>query len=83
MSTRPGASLNAGQARALALRLANDKAATVYHCQSFHDGQPAAFVSGHWIWRELAPGDVEATVALASDGSTNNVALNILSEGYY
>jgi hypothetical protein len=48
--------------------------------QPFHDGQPATFVSGRWTWRELAPGDVEAVVELAKDGSTNSVAINFLSD---
>ena len=79
-SMRPSASLSAGQATALAVQLANDKASTICHRKPFLDGQPAAFVSGRWTWRELAPGDVEATVELAADGSTNSVAINILSE---
>jgi hypothetical protein len=79
-STRPSASLTKEQAKAVAMRLANDKASTICHRQPFHDGQSATFVSGHWIWRELAPGDIEATVELAADGSTNSVAINILSE---
>ena len=79
-STRPSASLTTEQATALAMQLANDKASTICHRQPFHDGQPAAFVSGRWTWRELAPGDVEATVQLAADGSTNSVAINILAD---
>jgi hypothetical protein len=64
------------------MRLANDKASAICHRQPFHDGGPAAFESGHWIWRELAPGDIEATVRLAADGSTNSVAINMLSNTY-
>jgi hypothetical protein len=82
-SSRPSASLTPEQAKTLALRLANDKASAVCHRQPFHDGQPATFVSGRWVWRELAPGDVEATVELARDGSTNNVAINILSDSNF
>lgn len=81
-SARPRASLTAEQAKVVAVRLANDKAATICHRQPFRDGEPATLVSGHWIWRELAPGDIEATVELAADGSTNSVAINILSETY-
>ncbi|HWY29229.1 MAG TPA: hypothetical protein VNX46_00660 [Candidatus Acidoferrum sp.] len=78
-SSRQGASLTAEQATTVAIRLANDKASTIFHRQPFHEEQPAAFVSGQWIWRELAPGDIEATVKLAADGSTNSVAINVLS----
>jgi len=81
-STRPGAPLTAEQAKAVAMRVANDKSSVICHRKPFHDGQPATFASGHWQWRELAPGDVEATVELAADGSTNSVAINILSETY-
>ncbi|MGB7746912.1 MAG: hypothetical protein WBN75_06455 [Verrucomicrobiia bacterium] len=73
------ASLTADQAKTAAIQLANDKASTLYHCQPFRDGQPATFESDHWVWRELAPGDIEATVKLAADGSTNSVAINLLS----
>jgi hypothetical protein len=78
-SSRQTAGLTADQAKTLAIRLANDKTASIYLGQPFHDGQPATFVSGHWIWKELAPGDIEATVELAADGSTNSVAINYLS----
>ena len=81
-SARPGASLTAEQAKVVAVRLANDKSSAICHRQPFHDGQPATFVSGHWHWRELAPGDVEATVELAADDSTNSVVINILSETF-
>jgi hypothetical protein len=79
-SSRQSALLTAEQAKTTAIRLGNDKASVICHRQPFHDGQPVTFVSGHWIWRELAPGDIEATVELAADGSTNSVAINILSE---
>jgi hypothetical protein len=82
-SSRQSGLLTAEQAKTLAVRLANDKASTIYHRQPFHDGVPATFESGRWVWRELAPGDIEATVKLAADGSTNNVALNILSNISY
>ena len=82
-SSRQSASLTAEQAKTLAMRLANDKASAIYHRQLFHDGQPATFESDHWVWRELAPGDIEATVKLAADGSTNSVAINLLSNTSY
>jgi len=82
-SSQPRASLTAEQATALAMRLANDKACTVFHRQPFHDPQPARFDGGRWVWRQLTPGDIEATVELAADGSTNSVILNLLSNTAY
>ena len=79
-STHQTVSLTADQAKAAAIRLANEKAAVTYHSQPFHDGQPAVFVAGHWAWRQLSPGDLEARVELAADGSTNSVVLNQLTE---
>jgi hypothetical protein len=79
-SQPPGAALTAEQARSVALQLANDKAFTVYQCRPFRDGQPARFVSGRWEWagREgYGHGDIEAIVALAADGSTNHVDLQL------
>lgn len=74
-NTHQTASLTADQAEAVAIRLANEKAAATYHSQPFHDGQPASFVAGHWTWRQLGTGDIEATVELAADGSTNSVTI--------
>jgi len=79
-STRPSASLTAEQAKTLAMRLANGKAATLYHSQPFVAGQPAQFVSGHWLWiarQGFGRGDIQATVAIAADGSTNSVDLQL------
>jgi hypothetical protein len=79
-SSRQGASLTADQAKTLAMRLANDKAATLYHSQPFVAGQPAQFVSGHWLWvaqQGFGHGDIQATVELAVDGSTNSVGLQL------
>ena len=74
------ASLTADQAKVVAIRLANEKAAVTYHSQPFHDGQPPSFVAGHWTWRQLGTGDIEATVELAADGSTNSVTINQLAD---
>jgi hypothetical protein len=79
-STHQTASLTADQAKTVAIHLANEKAAATYHSQPFHDGQPPSFVAGHWTWRQLSPGDLEAIVELAADGSTNSVTLNQLVE---
>jgi uncharacterized protein YcfL len=80
-STQPGASLTAEQAKTVAMRLANDKAFTLYHCQPFRDGQPARLVAGHWVWVDqqgFGLGDIQATVELAADGSTHSVDLKLL-----
>jgi hypothetical protein len=73
---RQGTSLTPAQATAQAVRLANQKADTLYHCQPFQDGQPVTFTQGRWIWSETrgcGRGDIEAIVELAANGSTNNV----------
>jgi len=75
------ASLTAEQAKTVAMRLANDKVSTLYHCQPFRDGQAARFVAGQWVWVDLqgfGHGDIQATVELAADGSTNSVDLKLL-----
>ena len=79
-SSRQSASLTADQAKALVMRLANDKVATLYHSQPFVAGQPAQFVAGHWLWvarQGFGHGDIQATVELALDGSTNKVDLQL------
>ena len=82
-SSQPRASLSAEQATRLAIQLANAKAEATYHRQPFHDGRTATFESGHWVWRELATGDLEAMVEIAADSSTNSVSLNLLSNIAY
>ena len=70
----------AAQARALALQLANDKASELYHCRPFGDGPPPRFAAGHWIWTEqkgVGRADMQVTVELAEDGSTNHVDLQV------
>jgi len=79
-SSRQSASLTADQAKTLAMRLANGKASTLYHSQPFVTSQPAQFVSGHWLWiarQGFGRGDIQATVELAADGSTNSVDLQL------
>jgi hypothetical protein len=83
-SSRQGASLTPEQAQALAIQLANQKADTLYHCQPFHDGQPARFMQGHWVWsdtRGYGHGDIQAIVELAANGSTNNVDVEFFDNG--
>ena len=79
-SSRQSASLTTEQATTIAMRLANDKAATLYQHQPFVAGQPAQFVAGHWLWvarQGFGRGDIQATVEVAMDGSTNRVDLQI------
>jgi len=79
--TRQGTKLTADQAGALALKLANDKALTIYHCQIFQDARTARYVQGHWEWSErqgFGRCDLEAAVKLAPDGSTNAVDVKLL-----
>ena len=78
---RQGSSLNAEQARTVALQLANDKAFELYHCQPFHDGPPARFAQGRWVWTDregYGICDFEAKVDLAADGSSHTVDLKLL-----
>lgn len=73
--------LTAAQAKAVAMRLANDQAFTLYHCRPFHDGQPAQFVAGHWLWVErqgFGTSDIEATVELAANDASHKVQVQVL-----
>src|SRR5580658_4726383 len=79
-STHQGGPLTAQQATIVATQLANDKASKLYHCQPFRVGQLAKFVDGRWIcvrYQGVGRGDIQATVELALDGSTNNVDLQL------
>jgi hypothetical protein len=67
-STHQTASLTADQAKAVAIRLANEKAAATYHSETFHDGQPpgidgqaltAALSSGHSMYELFARGAMQ------------------------
>jgi hypothetical protein len=80
-SPRQSTYITPDQAKTLAVNLSNDKAFTVYGCRPFHDGEPAIFIDGRWVWSDLggvAAYDVEASVELAADGSTNRVELKAL-----
>ncbi|HTY86562.1 MAG TPA: hypothetical protein VMB80_03780 [Candidatus Acidoferrum sp.] len=80
VSSPPKAKLTVEQATGLAVQLANDKAAELYHAQPFHGGQPARFADGHWVWtdrRGVGRLDAQVTVELAADGSTNHVDLKV------
>jgi hypothetical protein len=79
-SSRQSTSLTSEQATTTAMRLANDKASTRYQHRPFVAGQPAQFVAGHWLWvarQGFGHGDIQATVELAADGSTNSVDLQL------
>jgi hypothetical protein len=79
-SSRQSASLTIEQATTIAVRLANDKASTLYQRQPFVAGQPAQIAAGHWLWevrQGFGSGDIQARVELAMDGSTNHVDLQL------
>jgi hypothetical protein len=80
VSSQQSASLTSDQAKTVAVQLANQKADTLYHCQPFQDGQPAKFAQGHWVWSDLrgyGHGDIQVTVELAANGSTNDVDIEL------
>jgi hypothetical protein len=75
------ASLTSDQANTVATRLASDKALALYHCSPFSSSEAARFLEGHWVWvghQGYGHGDIQATVELAADGSTNSVVLRLL-----
>ena len=79
-SAPPGPPLTVEQATAQAVQLANDKTRALYRVQPFQGGQPARFVDGRWVWTDrkgVGRQDVQATVELAADGSTNHVDLRV------
>jgi hypothetical protein len=79
--SRQSTSLSAEQATTQAMRLANDKAFTLYQSRPFQSGRPAQFVAGHWIWSDLrgfGHGDMQASVSLAMDGAPQKVDVNYL-----
>lgn len=80
-SSQRSASLTKEQATTKGVQLANDKANAIFHCQPFIDGKPAQFVAGHWVWTDKAAYgqmDLEVTVTLAANSSTNQVNLRML-----
>jgi len=73
--------LTADQAQGISVQLANEKAAALYHCRPFVIGRPAHFEQGRWVWADrqgYGHGDIEVTVELAPNGSTNGVDLKLL-----
>ena len=79
-SSRRSASLTTEQATTIAMRLANDKASTLFQHQPFVAGQPAQFVADHWLWvarQGFGHSDIQATVELAADGTTNHVDIQL------
>jgi hypothetical protein len=81
-SSQQSASLPKEDAKALAIRLANGKVATLYHSKPFQVGHLTHLRDGRWIWtdsRGFGHVDIQARVELAADGSTNSVEINILT----
>jgi hypothetical protein len=68
--------LTAAQAGVLALKLANDQARRLYHCEPFAEGPPATLIEGRWVWHArhgLGTTDMDATVSFAADGANPDV----------
>lgn len=68
-------------AKTICWQLANVKSENLYHCHPFLDDRPAQFVGDHWVWSDLkgaGQGDIQATVELAPDGTTNRVDIKML-----
>jgi uncharacterized protein YcfL len=85
-TTTPSTGLTSLQATTLAMQLANEKAAAAYNSRPFTKQEPILFLQGRWLWigREgYGQGDIQARVELAADGSTNSVALQLLSNQIY
>jgi hypothetical protein len=79
-SSPPAAGLTAEEAKALARQFANEKAFRLYRVQPFREGQAASFKAGRWVWtdrRGVGQMDMQVTVELAADGSTNSVDLKV------
>ena len=73
--------LTAEKAQQIAVQVANEKATALYHCQPFGSRQAAHFAEGRWVWVDrqgYGHGDIEASVELAANGSTNSVDIKIL-----
>ncbi len=78
---QPALPMEAAEATQMARSLANQQAMLLYHCEPFVSGPAALWTNGHWLWRTrrgLGHGDIEAVVALASDGSTQSVQVLLL-----
>jgi hypothetical protein len=79
-SAPPACGLTAEEAKALARQFANEKTFRLYRVQPFHGVQPAQFKEGRWVWKDhrgVGHEDMEVTVELAPDGSTNRVDLKV------
>jgi hypothetical protein len=78
---QPALPMEATEAAQLARSLANRQAMALYHCEPFVNGPAAVWTNEHWLWRArqgLGQGDMEATVSLAPDGSTQSVQVLLL-----
>ena len=73
--------LNSEEAKALARRVANEKARELYGCEPFWNGPSARLVNGYWTWsdrRARGSADIEATVDFETDGSMRSVDVILL-----
>ena len=76
--------LTAVQAGALAQKLANEKAQSLYGIQPFPNRHPAEFIHGAWAWHDLQgceSGDIQATVNFEADGAIPSVSVTRLVIG--
>ncbi|HEX4264285.1 MAG TPA: hypothetical protein VH597_08090 [Verrucomicrobiae bacterium] len=80
-SSKTNTSITSAQAAALSAQLANDKADAAYHRRPFQNNQPAQFKDGRWVWTDghgAGALDIQATVELAANGSTNSVDVKVM-----
>jgi hypothetical protein len=73
--------LSAAQATDLALRLANEKAQSLYQCRPYTNGPAAQLSEGYWVWhdrRGQGQVDFEATVKFATNGADPSVSVVLL-----
>jgi hypothetical protein len=76
--------LTAEQAAALAQKMANEKAQSLYGIAPFSNRATAEFTHGSWAWHELqgwGSGDIEATVSFEADGAKPSVSVKRLDSG--
>lgn len=80
-SSKTNTPITSEQAAALSAQLANDKADSLYHRRPFQNNHPAQFEDGRWVWTDghgAGTLDIQATVELAANGSTNSVDVKVL-----
>ncbi len=77
----PFGPLSAQEAGALAQRLANQRAESLYQVRPFRKAQSARLVEARWVWRQrrgFGAADIEAKVEFAVDGADPKVEVTLL-----